>query len=115
MFDKSVFFIRSTWSLIPFITSLKSQVILVDFALFLAGYYMIPLSCASFLGTLIFGPMFDSIGRRPMLLVTCTTFIFRWRHFDASIPYNLFILLTSLVTHFIMFLDTLFLTRHLRS
>jgi len=35
------------------------------------GYYMIPISFASFIGTLIFGPLFDTIGRRKMIVFTC--------------------------------------------
>ena len=36
-----------------------------------AGYYMIPISLASFLGTIVFGPLFDTIGRRKMIMFTC--------------------------------------------
>ena len=39
-----------------------------------AGYYMIPISFASFLGTILFGPMFDTIGRRKMITFTCIIF-----------------------------------------
>jgi len=32
---------------------------------------MIPISLASFIGTIIFGPFFDSVGRRKMITFTC--------------------------------------------
>ena len=34
--------------------------------------YMLPLSVISFISTLIIGPFFDKIGRRKLLLFTCT-------------------------------------------
>ena len=34
--------------------------------------YMLPLSAISFLSTLFLGPLFDNIGRRKLLLVTCS-------------------------------------------
>lgn len=34
--------------------------------------YMLPLSVVSFISTLIVGPFFDIIGRRKLLLITCT-------------------------------------------
>jgi MFS family permease len=35
------------------------------------GLYMLPLALSSFLSTLVIGPLFDKIGRRQLLLVTC--------------------------------------------
>lgn len=34
--------------------------------------YMLPLSVTSFISTLIIGPYFDKVGRRKLLLLTCT-------------------------------------------
>ena len=45
---------------------------------YIAGYYMIPISLASFLGTLIFGPLFDTVGRRKMIAITCNFLKFRY-------------------------------------
>ena len=46
---------------------------------------MIPISLASFLGTLIFGPLFDTVGRRKMIAITCNFFKFRyWIRFDIT-------------------------------
>jgi hypothetical protein len=40
---------------------------------------MLPLSLSSFASTLLIGPLFDKIGRRELLLVTCNNFLsFRW-------------------------------------
>jgi MFS family permease len=33
--------------------------------------YMLPLSVVSFVSTIIVGPMFDTIGRKKLLLTTC--------------------------------------------
>ncbi len=35
------------------------------------GLYMLPLALSSFVSTLVIGPLFDKIGRRQLLLVTC--------------------------------------------
>jgi MFS family permease len=35
---------------------------------------MLPLSLSSFVSTLVVGPLFDKIGRKQLLLVTCTYF-----------------------------------------
>ena len=35
------------------------------------GYFIIPISFASFIGTIIFGPLFDTVGRRYMITFTC--------------------------------------------
>jgi len=48
---------------------------------------MIPISFASFIGTLIFGPMFDTIGRKKMIIFTCI-FIF---YIDCGASLLLFI------------------------
>jgi len=37
----------------------------------LVGKYMIQLSVVSFLGPVIFGKLFDTVGRRLMCLITC--------------------------------------------
>lgn len=35
------------------------------------GFYMLPLSLSSFVSALIVGPLFDKIGRKQLLLITC--------------------------------------------
>ena len=35
--------------------------------------YMLPISLVNFISTLLLGPFFDEIGRRVLILVTCTT------------------------------------------
>jgi MFS family permease len=35
--------------------------------------YMLPISVISFASTIVIGPLFDKIGRRKLLLATCTS------------------------------------------
>ncbi len=66
------------------------------------GLYMMPISLTSFLGTVLLGPLFDSLGRKRMICFTygatgCLLTLLALLLFIDTLPLGVFLLLLSAV------------------